>query len=163
MANNDDVSPSDTRRRSRLIHRIGVALFLLILGAALSGLMGKGPLSKMRAGSIDAGLDVEYFRFIRYQAPVELKIAVNARAVTNGMIQLQLSKAFVQQVEIQRIDPEPAGVSGGADFFAYDIRSQTNAPTQVTIRFLSTHFGRLRYAVGLAEGPKVDLQHFAFP
>jgi hypothetical protein len=76
---------------------------------------------------------------------------------------LQLSKSFVEKVEIERIEPEPDAASVGPEYFTFDIRTETNAVSEITVRFVSNHFGRLGYEVGLAEGPKVKLQHFAFP
>jgi hypothetical protein len=79
------------------------------------------------------------------------------------MLRLKLSKAFVEQVEIQRIEPEPEGTTSGPMYFTYDIRTETNAAAEVTVRFVSNHFGRLAYEVGLADGLTLKLQHFAFP
>lgn len=154
-----------TRRNdgARVVHRIGVALFVFLLCAALGGLVGKGPLSKSRAGNPQTGLQVEHFRFIRYQGPVELKIRLGAQATASGRVQLQLSKAFVEQVEIERIEPEPDEATAGPKYFTYDIRTETNAVSDITVRFVSNHLGRLGYEVGLAENPKVKLHHFAFP
>jgi len=163
MANRLHEAEPAERRRARIAHRIGISVFVLILFAALAGVLGKGPLSKVRGGSPEAGLQVEYFRFIHYQGPVELKIAVGAGATTNGRVQVQLSKTFVEQVEIERIEPEPDATAVGPLYFTYDIRTATNAPAEVTVRFMSNHFGRLGYEVGLADGLTVQLQHFAFP
>ena len=163
MPNTIQAADPGERRRARVVHLIGVTSFLLVLFAALAGLLGKGPLSKVRSGSVQTGLQIEYFRFIHYQGPVDLKIAVGADSTTNGTLRLQLSKAFVEQVEIQRIEPEPEAATTGPAYFTYIIRTETNMPAQVTVRFVSNHFGRLAYEVGLTDGPTLKLQHFAFP
>ena len=151
------------RKRARAIHFVGVFCFVLVLFAALAGLLGKGPLSKVRIGSVEAGLQIEHFRFIRYQGPVDLKIVVGAQATTNGMFRLQLSKAFVEQVEIQRIEPEPEATTAGPRYFTYTIRTETDAAAEVVVRFVSNHFGRLAYEIGITDGPNLKIQDFAFP
>jgi hypothetical protein len=151
------------RKRARITHRIGVTIFALILLAALAGLLGKGPLSKVRAATSDGGLSIDYFRFIHYQGPTDLKIHVKAEGATNGFIHLQVSNEFVNQTEIERIEPEPESTLAGEKFFTYHIRVETNAPVQVRIRFLAGHFGSLSYDLGLAGGPSARLRHFAFP
>jgi hypothetical protein len=163
MANKIQEADPRERKRARLVHLVGVVFFVLVLFAALAGLLGKGRLSKVRIGSVEAGLQVEHFRFIRYQGPVDLKVVAGADATPNGMLRLQLSKAFVEQVEIQRIEPEPEATTAGPTYFTYDIRTETNAAAEVTVRFVSNHFGRLAYEVGLAEGPTLKLRHIAFP
>jgi hypothetical protein len=163
MANKIPETDSGERRRARLVHLVGVAFFVLVLLAALIGLVGKGPLSKVKGGSAATGLQIEYFRFIHYQGPVDLRIFVGAAAATNGMVRLQLSKAFVEEVEIERIDPEPEAATAGPTHFTYAIRIETNAPAEVRVRFASSHFGRLNFEVGLADGPRLKLQHFVFP
>jgi hypothetical protein len=158
----EEADPQE-RRRTRIVHYIGAALFVLVLLSALAGLLGKGPLSKQMAGAPGDPLHVEYLRFIRYQGPVEIKIHIGPEATTNGFVQLQLSRAFVEKVEIERIDPEPEWQSAGADAFTYGIRVATNEPAKVRVRFAADHFGSRHYTVGLLPGPTLSLRHFAFP
>ncbi len=151
------------RRRARVVHRVGVTFFILILVSALLGLLGKGSLSKTIARDPSNRLRAEYFRFVRYQGPVDLKVRVNGQATATGVLRLQLSKGFVDEVEIERIDPEPISQSSGPRFFTYTIRTETNAETEIRVRFASSHFGRLAYDVGLQEGPVLHLRHFSYP
>jgi hypothetical protein len=151
------------RRRARMVHQTGVAVFLLILGAALAGVLGKGPLSHSSAQSADGALKADYLRFLRYQGPVDLRIQIAAAATTNGAVQLRLSQKFMDEVEIERIDPEPESSLAGPEFFTHTIRVETNASAQIRVRFAASHFGTLAYEIGLKDGPTVRLRHFAFP
>lgn len=161
----NNISEADPRERrvTRIVHRIGIMLFLLALASALAGLLGKGPLSKVTAETPDAVLKAEFCRFIRYQAPMDLKLQVVPRAVSNGVVQLRLGKTFVDDVEIERIEPEPESQTAGPMFFTYAIRAESNAATEIRIRFTASHFGRLSYQVSAGGGETLRLQHFAFP
>ena len=159
----DESTNPRERRITRIVHRAGVTVFVLILLAALAGLIGKGPLSKTVVASSDDTLRVEYSRFIHYQGPVDLKIDVGAASTSNGVIRLRLSKAFVDDVEIERIDPQPVAEAAGAEFFTYTIETETNAATEVRVHFVANHFGRLAFEVGLTDRASVSLRHFAFP
>jgi hypothetical protein len=154
--------PKDGQRH-RMAHRIGIAVFLLVLLGAIAGLLGKGPLSKVRAQTSDATLWAESCRFIRYQAPMDLKLRVEPRAISNGLLHLRIGKTFVEDVEIERIEPEPESQMAGASFFTYAIRAETNASTEIRIRFAASHFGRLGYEVRAGDGEVLHLRHFAFP
>lgn len=163
MAGEIQESNPRERRRARIAHRIGVSIFFLILAAAVAGLLGKGPLSHASAQSHDGQLTVDYVRFIRYQGPVDMRIHIGAEATTTGAIELRLSNNFTDEVEIERIEPEPEFSAAGPKFVTHTIRVETNAATHVRVRFSADHFGRLAYEVGLRDGTALPLRHFAFP
>ena len=157
-----EASPQE-RRRTRMVHHVGITIFLLILLSALAGLLGKGPLSKVEEQTADATLRSESCRFIRYQAPMDLKLQIAAPTLPNGLVELRLSKNFVDDVEIEHIQPEPETQTAGPKFYTYAIRVETNAPSEIRIRFAASHFGRLNYQVRAGEGEILHLQHFVFP
>jgi hypothetical protein len=158
----EEADPKE-RRRTVIARRIGITVFTLFLVAALAGLVGKGRFSKVKAATKDRELEVEHLRFIRYQGPTDLKIYVAAAATAHGIFSLQLSRTFVDEVEIERIEPEPESTIAGPVYVTYLIRAETNKATEVKVRFSADHFGRKRYSVGLASGASVPLQHFAYP
>jgi hypothetical protein len=156
----EEANPRE-RRRSRIFHYIGCALFTTILVAALAGLLGQGPLTNVSA---QAGpVHVRYWRFVRHHAYAELKIDINGEATSKGVVGLRLQKPFVESVDLQRIEPEPIEATVGAEFSTYWIRVATNAPASVRVRFVPERFGRLPYEVGLAGSPAVPMWHFVLP
>src|SRR5215218_6554512 len=104
MTQQIEAADAKERRRTVLVHRIGVSIFTLLLVAALAGLVGKGPLSKVKAASDGGELQVEHLRFNRYEGPTDLKIHIAASATSNAVLPLQLSRTFVDKVEIERIE-----------------------------------------------------------
>jgi hypothetical protein len=158
----EEANPRE-RHRSRIIHFAGVALFLAALAAALAGLLGQGPLSRRSARSADGRINVEHQRYVRYQAPVDLRIYIAPDATSNGLVELRISRNFVEKAEIRRIDPEPESIAAGPKYFTHIIRVETNAATQVKVRFEPGHMGSLAYEVGVDHGRPIQLRHFAFP
>jgi hypothetical protein len=131
--------------------------------AALAGLLGDGPLGKSAMRTGDGSLRAEYLRFIRYHSPAELKIDIGAEATRHGVLELRIGNRFAHNVEIKHIEPEPELVTTGPEFCTYQIRVETNAATQIRVRFEATHFGRLTYPIMLADKQTMQLSHFAFP
>lgn len=151
------------RRRSRIVHWAGVSLFVAVLAAALAGLLGNGPLSRRAVQSADGRIKVEHQRYVRYQAPVDLRIDLAPEATMNGTVELRISRSFVEQAEIQRIDPEPESITAGPSYFTHTIRVATNAATQVKVRFEPAHMGSLAYELAVDRGRPLQLRHFALP
>ena len=163
MAQEIDHADPTERRRTVLAHHIGITVFSLLLLAALAGLLGHGPLSHAGADSADHSLHLEYHRFVRYEAPERLDIRIAPELTRDGEVEFQLSRGFVEKVEIERIEPEPVSTAIGPDYFTYRIRTETNRPGSIRVRFMPQHFGKLNYEVGLVAGPSVRAEHLAYP
>ena len=150
-------------RKGRIVHLTGITIFAMALLTAMTGLFGTGPLSKVKEQTADAALKAEFGRFIRYQAPTELKFQIATHMVSNGVVNLKISKTFVNHVEIERIDPEPETQTAGTDLVIYDFRAEPTATAEIRIRFAASHFGPLHYQVSAGNGQILHLRHFAYP
>ena len=148
---------------TRLFHRCATSLFLLLLLAAVAGLVGKGPFSQRRVSSPDHSFEIHYDRFVHYQSPAQLRISVGSNQTASGMIRFVLSRRFVGHVEMENFAPAPTLEVAGPDFCTYVFQVETNRPTQVILHFSPDHYGRLIYRAGLAGGPELELRHFSFP
>lgn len=163
MAEEIDYANAVERRRTILAHRIGIAVFSVLLLGALIGLLGSGPLSHVSASSTDKNLRVAYCRFVRYEAPERLDVQIAPELTKRGGVEFQLSRGFVEKVKIERIEPEPESTAIGPDYFTYTVRMETNRLGSIRVRFMPQHFGELSYEVGIAAGPTVRAQHLAYP
>ena len=81
--------------------------------AALLGVFGGGPLSRVHAES--GGLAVEYQRFQRASAENHYRFDLDAALVRDGRIRLRLSQALLDDMELESILPEPEAVIAGKD------------------------------------------------
>lgn len=146
------------------IQRMGWALMLLVLGAALAGLLGPGPLSKAIAEVRGGDLSVHYERFVRYQAPCRLRIRIGPNAVTDGKVRLWVSRQFVDQIEIQRLDPEPAVTELHPRGLLYVIAAgQLREQATVTFHYQPDQYGKLPVSVGLENGAQLALTQWVYP
>jgi hypothetical protein len=70
----------DFQHRIWKLQRIGWAVMVLLILAAVLGLFGRGILSRAVVTDAQGQLSVEYSRFARFQAPVELVVRIQHAA-----------------------------------------------------------------------------------
>lgn len=150
------------QRREWRVQRIGWALMALLLLAALLGLLGPGPLSRTTAAA--GALRVEYNRFEHMQAPSEMRIGLPADAVDGGTVRLRLSRAFVENVQLERIDPQPRANAADGDGFVYEFDTrQSRVPVDVIVRYQYQAFGRMPVRVAIEGGPAMSFEQWVYP
>jgi hypothetical protein len=134
--------------------------FALVLIAALLGLFGNGVASRARAEK--SGLSLEYERFGRYQAPSTLELRLSAGGSTLPAV--WIARDFVDEIEIQQIDPTPELVKVARDRLIYIFNvAQTNDAIAITFHFKPDGYGRARGRVGLMDGPELIFSQFIYP
>jgi hypothetical protein len=135
--------------------------FALILIAALAGFFGDGVVSHAKASK--PGLSLEYQRFGRYQAPSTLKLALNAGG-GNTLPAVWLSQDFVDQIEIQKIYPQPERVKVAGDRLIYIFNvARTNEPVAIAFHFKPDGYGKTRARLGLVDGSELTFSQFIYP
>ncbi len=145
--------------------RIGWGVFALLVTAALAGLLGHGPLSSAQAGDPAGPLWVEYNRFERYKGPTELRIHVKPEAARDGKLRLWFSRSMLDQVELERVKPQPDTVEVGPDrhTFVFNAPNLTRETT-ITFRHLPDRkFANLTVRIGLEPGPTLQFSQFIYP
>ena len=134
------------QRRTWAIERVawGISILLVLLG--LGGLFAVGPLSSAVV-SDEAGLvHLGYERFSRVSAPSLLRIELDQDAAHSGPVTIELSRPFVEAIQIERIQPaqrELIGTEGGLAFEFAAIEPGQQALIQLFIK---------PAAMGLVEG-----------
>lgn len=153
------------QRRMWLIQRVAWVVWALLLLTALAGLLGPGPLSRATAGERGSLLWVEYNRYERYQAPVILRAHIGPGAGRDGRVRLSLNRAYVENVELQGIHPEPSSTQAGPDQFVYVFElPDTQQPTAITFHLRGNHYGWLPVRLGLEGGQQqVSFNQFFYP
>lgn len=96
-------------QRDWLFQRIGWTAMLLVALAALAGLFGPSPWTRLTAGQPGTALWVEYYRFDRVEAPTDLKINLGPSAGLDGAKELRLwiDRDYTEGLNIEQISPEP--------------------------------------------------------
>jgi hypothetical protein len=151
-------------RRSWRAERIAWIIGALIIAAALLGFLGPGPLGKATAASSDKALSLDYYRMERYESPVELRISVDGSLARDGELRLWLHRAFVDAVEIKRIDPEPEHAEINGDRFVYVFKTVAAPPIiKLCFHVEPRKFGKRAAQLGVVGGPEIQFFQFYLP
>jgi hypothetical protein len=146
------------------IERAGWAAIALVLLAALLGFLGPGPLSKKTAGDRNGPLWLEYHRFERYQAPVELRLNVGPGAAKDKQVGLWINQEYIDAIQIDHVDPEPESVELANQRFVYTFKaSELSAAGKIVFHFKPTTFGKTPAQIGLVNGAELRFTHFFYP
>jgi hypothetical protein len=95
----------EAQKRGWTLDRIGWVVMLGIVGAALLGGFGNGPLGLASARGQE--LEVRYNRFGRLGADLVLEVRIDQAAASEGKFGLWVSSAYLQGVRIDQISPAP--------------------------------------------------------
>lgn len=160
-----DVQHDDSFQKSEWrIQRIGWAAWSAIVIAALAGLLGTGPLSHADSSAADGSLSVKFDRFAHYHRPSMLEVFINSRGASNQPLRLKVSQAFLDRIQILRIEPEPEEQLLSGDGVVYSF-SQEGRPefSKVLFHFEFERFGKSRGSVELIGSPSASFQQFVYP
>jgi hypothetical protein len=154
----------DHEGRESRAQSIGWAIVALVLGSALAGLFGDGPLSSRMAGQQESGLRIEYERFERRHSESRLQVHLDPTTARDGMVRLWISRGFLDRVSVDRIEPEPRDRILASDrvVYTFPMSSRPDA-SGVTLLFSADKVGPLRARLGLEHGPELHLWQFVYP
>lgn len=152
------------QRHQMRFERIGWTTMGAILVAALCGLLGNGVLSDATAGDEGDPFRVRYERLDRTSNPTSLTIELSAAAASAGQARVAVDRAWVDEVTIESVAPEPESVEVGADRLVYIFAVQPDAEAvDVTFVFEYENWGWKAGEIGLDGGPTHDVGMFVFP
>jgi len=145
------------------MERMGwVALAGFVVAAAV-GVFGDGPLSRASASDDSGQLVIRYERFVRASASSELHLQVVASAANSGEITIWADPAYLGDVEVSSIVPEPKRVEQHGRHIVYVFAvAATAEPSEIAFRYKPARAGRLYGSFGVSEGAPVALRQFAF-
>jgi protein-L-isoaspartate(D-aspartate) O-methyltransferase len=135
-----------------------IAMAVIAMAAGL-GVFGDGWLSKADA-SAGAALRVEYPRFGRAQAPLEMTVDWQPQ---QGAA-LTITRSYLEQFAIEEIRPTPAAVSVGPDSIHYTFRAvDPEARIRVSFRLKPQRAGTLLGRIGSEDELAVEIRQLVFP
>ena len=146
------------QRKEWLFQRIGAALLVVFVVAALLGFTGMGgPMSHGEAVGQDGLLHVEYERFVRRGGMSTVRLHLRSAP---GDVRFWVSAPYFEHARIESVAPTPELVSVESDRHVYLIRSGSSDVT-VTLEVEHEAVGRLDAEVGLVGGPSVRFSQLA--
>lgn len=154
----------DFQRRSWIAQRIGWAIMVLVLLAALAGLLGNGPLSIATAGRPGAPLQVEYGRFVRHGGPTQMDILLQPTALEEDTARVWVDREYLRGIEVERVIPEPESVEVTADRAVYVFKlNQPDQPASITFYITPDLVGAHTVRVGLDNGETLSFRQIVYP
>jgi hypothetical protein len=87
--------------------RIGWTIMAVILVLAVAGVLGRGRLSRERI-PLGAGDTLAVETVTRHNAPAELRLKL--RSVSANSLFVDISRAFLDDVEVRSVSPEPTDI-----------------------------------------------------
>ena len=162
MSNFESIKPNleineypDSHKRGYRIQRFGIAVILMIVVLAALGLFGNGLLSSRK---IETGAaKVEYERFYRFEAQMEVKIELLEFENSNV---ISFPKAYLKEFQIESITPstESTNFKGDRSEFVFDGPGNGIITFYLTPRTVGKISGEL-----LVNGERFELSHFIYP
>jgi hypothetical protein len=160
----DGVLHQRRHRREWIAERWGMALIAVVVAAALSGLLGPGPLSHRTETSSDGQLSINHYALQRYEAPAELVVRFRAPPSGTNLIRLGLSRTLTDRITVEGITPEPESTEMEDGRIVYSFRaSNLSGEGQIIVRYKNDEFGSVSYAADLIEGSRVQVAEFVLP
>jgi hypothetical protein len=142
--------------RTVAVQLVGWAVMALVVLAALLGLFGNGPLS---SATVEGGaLRVEYDRFLRHQAPQQLRLRLE---VEGGQVRVWLNAEYLEHIQIEHIEPRPERVEVGPDGQTFTFLVEESAT--VVLHFVPERVGRLTARIRLAGKEALTFHQFVYP
>jgi hypothetical protein len=154
----------DFQQKEWRLQRIGWVVMALLIVAALLGLTGSGLLARATVGDAGSPLQLEYSRFARLDAPTSLDLEIAGEAVTADQVELWVERAYLHEIQIEQIVPEPAEVRSAGERLIYvvDVDEPGQAVT-ITLNLRHMAFGPKSGQVGLDDHAALDFGQFVFP
>ena len=150
--------------REWTFERVGWVVMAVLAVAAVLGLFGTGPLSTAMAGGAGDALRVEYERFDRLASPTTLRVQVGAGAADQGQVRVWIDQAYLDRVQIERIEPEPAETEAGPGRTVYTFAVEDpERPIAVTFHLTHQSIGRPNARIGLVDGPTLRFNQLVYP
>jgi hypothetical protein len=143
------------QERGWIIQRIGWLLMAVFVLSGLLGLFGEGPLSKK---IITAGNQkLEYQKFSRHEARMELKFDLNSGATGN---MISFTNQYLEKFRIESILPEPKTNQVTNERIQYYFEG--SGPMTITFYLVPQAFGNMNEKV-LANNQQLNFHQFIYP
>jgi hypothetical protein len=155
----EDAEDLAFQRRQWAFERFAGMILVSLVVLAVSGLFGSGPLDAQSVRT--SKLDLEYGRFLRRDAPNELRLTV--RPGTPDGFTFRFDRRYLERNRPESIAPEPASVVLKADHQEFHFASKGPGPFVVTMRLHPTQTGSLFGTLQLEPEQTIVLSQFVYP
>ncbi len=150
------------QRRWWRFEKVVWSLFVLILLADLSGILGRGPLANARAQTPDGTLDLKYERVLRENTSSIMTVLPETTAIHDGKLRLFVSDSILKEFGAQRVIPQPQTSTVGDGGVMYTFLA-TSTPLTVQIELKPSFIGAHTFRVGISGGSSIQAKSVVLP
>lgn len=152
------------QRREWVAQRLAWTVMALVIGAALAGVLGKGPLSNATVAAPDGSLHLEYERFLHYRSPTQLTVSVPGQFTAGGEVRLWMAEDYLAGIQIDRVYPRPERVEAGEGRHVYIFRvGDPGKPVRLIFKMQADEKLGLSGRLGLVNQGAVAFNQFVYP
>lgn len=125
------------------------ALFVLVLAADISGVLGSGPLARVTRNTPDGLLTIQYERVVRSTTPAIIRIRPSAAAIHDGKVYIYLGSSALTRLGLNSIAPQPAlsSLGDGGTVYEFPVHSPNSI---IEFHLEPVSVGRSPLIVGVA-------------
>ncbi|SFN55131.1 hypothetical protein SAMN05216207_101681 [Pseudonocardia ammonioxydans] len=151
------------QRRAGAVQRVAWAVLAVLVLAALAGLFGPGPLSRVSATDPAGLVRLEHERFTRYAGDTDLRVQVRPGPGRDGTAAFWISAAYLSQVRVQQVQPQPVRWTTSGDRALLEFAVSGPDPVTVVLQLRPDEVGLLRGAVGVPGGEPIGFWQLVYP
>lgn len=161
-----ETSPAESaqfQRREWTAQRLGWAVLWVALLAGGAGIFGRGPMARAHA-SDGRGWRMDYERFARNRTPTTLTVTIPAEGRRGDTATVWLDREYADNVEIERVTPEPAGVAVEPGRLIYHfLAPRADGSVRVGFDLEPRSVGRLRGRAGSLDSRGIAFSQMVYP
>jgi hypothetical protein len=159
---NDLELPEDMefQRREWRTQRVAWCVMIVIVGLAVAGVFGGGPLARATAGERDGTLWAEYERFARLNTTSDLRVHLTP---SGDSTQLWIGRAYQDRMRLEMIVPEPVSSRVTPDRIIHTFDTQPGEPVTITLQMKTASPGTVQGRLGVVGGAELVLSNFVYP
>jgi hypothetical protein len=144
------------------IERIGWAAMLAILLIASAGLFGHGPIGV--AAIEHESLHMEYERFGRYHAPMNLRFTLGPVPQEHGRLTIWLPNRYLIHMRIVGIVPQPERMDVSSDGLRFIFSAEKEPSTSLVVFHLHPDtVGAMTGSFALNDNRPISFHQFIYP
>ncbi len=152
------------QRREWVIERIGWAGLLIIILAALVGLLGRGPISRTTQVNADQTVRLGYARFARYGERCPLRLEIVEDAAKRNEITVTINQEYLNGLKLVRVSPSPIREEPSFDTQVFVFSSAgSSGPITITFDVEPEKLGLRSGEITVAGRPKLSFTQYVYP
>lgn len=144
------------------LRRIGFALLLAIVIAAMVGLFSRGYISDARIANDSGTLRIDYEKYSRLMSDVDMK--VTSSQIRENRNRIILGGDFMDSFRIDTLQPQPDKMYSlnGKMVLEYSVSAPGSEQT-LWLSLTPMKFGATHSTVAIDNGPEITLHQFIYP